>query len=299
MDLKHTLAPLAAVLIWAGNTVVSKAAASVIDPATISFYRWLLAGILLALFFARPVWRQRREIKPYLPKLFVLGILGMVMYQCLIYIAAETTSATNMGILASLMPLMSVGISMIVLREKATVGVVCGGVLSLAGLVYLLSEGHPTVLLSQGIAVGDGLMLLACACYALYGVLIKYWAIPMNAWHSVLIQVWSVVPVLFIYYLSHFAPPLTAAGLPLVLYAGIPASMFAPFLWMYGVDKLGPTSASMMMNLLPLFTVVIAILFLGESLHVYHVIGGGIALLGVVFAQLLKPRAHLGAKVGA
>ena len=288
MNPKHTVLPLIAVMIWAGNTIVSKLADGAIDPAAISFYRWLLAGGLLALVFAKPVWRQRREVWPHLPKLFVLGMLGMVLYQCLAYVAAQTTSATNMGILASLMPLMAVGFSVALLGDKATVGGVFGGLLSLVGLIYLLSHGHPATLLSHGVASGDCLMLLASASYACYGVLLKYWAIPLKIWHSLSIQIWSAIPVLLVYYLSQSAPPITAAGLPLVLYAGIPASVIAPILWMHGVGKLGPARTTTLMNLLPVFTVMIAVLFLGESLHLYHIVGGGIAMLGVVCAQTLK-----------
>jgi drug/metabolite transporter (DMT)-like permease len=288
MQARHYLFPVIAVLIWAINTIVSKMAVGVIDPAAISFFRWLLAGVLLALAFGRPVWRQRAVVKPYLGKLFVLGMLGMVMYQCLAYIAAQTTSATNMGILASMMPLLAVGLSVLLLGEAATVGGVFGGLVSLLGLAYLLSHGDPAALLAHGAAIGDGLMLLACLSYAGYGVLLKRWKIPLNNWHSLLVQVWCAVPVLFIYYLSQSAPPVTSAGLPLVLFAGIPASIVAPFLWMHGLAKLGPSRATTLMNLLPVFTVIIAMLFLGETLHAYDVIGGGVTLLGVLMVQLLK-----------
>jgi len=288
MNLKHTIFPLTAVLIWAGNVIVSKLADGVVDPAAIAFYRWLLAGALLLPIFAKPVWQQRRQVFRYLPKLFVLSMLGMVMYQCLAYVAAQTTSATNMGILTSLMPLMAVGFSVLLLGDKATPGTVFGSLLSLIGLTYLLSHGRPSMLLAHGIATGDCLMLLASAAYAGYGVLLKYWAIPLKIWHSLSIQIWCAIPVLLVYYLSQSAPPITAAGLPLILYAGIPASVLAPMLWMHGVGKLGPSRTTMLMNLLPVFTVLIAVLFLGEPLHLYHVIGGGIALCGVLFAQKFK-----------
>ncbi len=288
MQARHYLFPVIAVLIWAINTIVSKMAVGVIDPAAISFFRWLLAGVLLALAFGRPVWQQRALVQPYLGKLFVLGMLGMVLYQCLAYIAAQTTSATNMGILASMMPLLAVGLSVMLLNEAATVGGVFGGLVSLLGLAYLLSHGDPVALLAHGAAVGDGLMLLACLAYAGYGVLLKRWKIPLNNWHSLLVQVWCAVPVLFIYYLSQSAPPVSKAGLPLVLFAGIPASIVAPFLWMHGLAKLGPSRATTLMNLLPVFTVIIAMLFLGETLHAYDVIGGGVTLLGVLMVQLLK-----------
>jgi drug/metabolite transporter (DMT)-like permease len=288
MNFKYTIFPVLAVLIWGANTVVNKLAANVIDPAAISFYRWLLAGVLLGLFFAKPVWRQRHEIRPFVPKLFVLGMLGMVLYQCLAYIAAQTTTATNMGIVVSLVPLLAVGLSVLLLGEAATVGGVVGGILSLLGLIYLLSHGQPAALLSHGPVLGDCLMLIASLAYAGYSVLLKRWAIPLVNWHSLVVQIWTVIPVLFIYYLSQSAPPLTMAGLPLVLYAGIPASMIAPFLWMVGISKLGPGRTTALMNLLPVFTVLIAVLFLGETLQTYHVIGGGVTLLGVVLAQYLK-----------
>ncbi|MDB5990395.1 MAG: multidrug transporter [Herbaspirillum sp.] len=288
MNFKYTISPVLAVLIWGANTVVNKLAANVIDPAAISFYRWLLAGVLLGLFFAKPVWRQRRQIWPFVPKLFVLGMLGMVLYQCLAYIAAQTTTATNMGIVVSLVPLLAVGLSVLLLGEAATVGGVVGGVLSLLGLIYLLSHGQPAALLSHGPVLGDCLMLVASLAYASYSVLLKRWAIPLVNWHSLVVQIWTVIPVLFVYYLSQSAPPLTMAGLPLVLYAGIPASVIAPFLWMLGISKLGPGRTTALMNLLPVFTVLIAVLFLGETLQTYHVIGGGVTLLGVVLAQYLK-----------
>jgi drug/metabolite transporter (DMT)-like permease len=292
MNVKHpifaVLCPVLAVFIWGANTVVNKLASNVIDPAAISFYRWLLAGVLLGVCFGRPVWRQRRQILPLLPKLFVLGMLGMVLYQCLAYIAAQTTTATNMGIVVSLVPLLAVGLSVLLLGEAATVGGVVGGILSLLGLVFLLSHGHPTALLSHGPVLGDCLMLLASLAYAGYSVLLKRWAIPLLNWHSLVVQIWTVLPVLFVYYLSQSAPPLTAAGLPLVLYAGIPASVIAPFLWMVGISKLGPGRTTALMNLLPVFTVLIAVLFLGEALQAYHVIGGGVTLLGVALAQYLK-----------
>jgi drug/metabolite transporter (DMT)-like permease len=277
-----------AVMIWAINTIVSKYAATVIEPAAISFYRWLLAGLILGVFFARPVWKIRRTARPYLVKLFILGMLGMFMYQCLAYVAAQTTTATNMGIVVTLLPLMSLGVSMLLLGEPVTIRGLAGCALSLAGLTYLLGHGNPIVLLQQGPVLGDGLMFLAVLCYALYNVLLKRWSIPLNNWHSLLLQIWCVMPILFFYYLIHACPPVTMEALPLVLYAGIPASIIAPLLWMHGVSKLGPSNAAILINLLPIFTGAIAIAFLGEAMHAYHVIGGGVTLLGVILVQSVK-----------
>jgi len=81
---------------------------------------------------------------------------------------------------------------------------------------------------------------------------------------------------------------LNAQNIPLVLFAGIPASIIAPYLWIQGVIRLGANKTSIFMNLAPIFTAVIAVIFLHEQLHSYHLIGGGITLLGVILAQRLR-----------
>jgi len=70
------LFPLLAILIWAANTVVSKAAAGVLDPAAISFYRWVIAALALSPFCLPQLWRRRADIRPWLGKLLVLSLLA-------------------------------------------------------------------------------------------------------------------------------------------------------------------------------------------------------------------------------
>ncbi len=288
MRLKYTAFALLAILIWAGNTVVSKMAAGAIEPAVISFERWLLAALVLTPFLLRPSWRNRAAIRPYFFKLLALSLLGMVLYQSLAYFAADTTSATNMGIIASLMPLLTLWLSSLLLGESPTLGTVAGGLLSLTGLILLIGKGEPALLLAHGIGYGDGLMLLATLAYAGYGVLLRKWPMPIPTWQMLYVQIWIAVLLLLPGFWLAPASPITAANLPLVLYAGIAASIVSAFLWMEGVGNLGAARATMYMNLMPLFTALIAVLLLSETLHGYHLLGGGIALAGVLLAQTLK-----------
>lgn len=284
----NLLFPLFAVLIWSLNAVVSKAAASAIDPAAISFYRWLLALLTLTPFVLPGVWRNRAEIKKYWWKFLVLGLLGMVLYQSLAYYAAHSVSALFMGIIASLIPLLTVLISLVLLSVVPTVGIAAGSLLSLAGLVWLVSGGHPEKLLQQGIGVGELMMFAATASYALYGVLTKRWAIPVGNWQSLYMQIVFGVLMLIPNFLLVSDAELTRQNMPLVLFAGIPASIIAPFLWIKGVHHLGANTASIFMNLTPIFTAIIAVFFLHEHLQSYHLIGGGITLAGVILAQRLR-----------
>ncbi|MEN5014784.1 DMT family transporter [Erwinia sp. Eh17-17] len=280
--------PLLAVLIWSVNAIVSKMSASAIDPAAISFYRWLLALLVLAPFALPGVWRHRQQVRQSWWKLLILGLLGMVLYQSLAYYAAHSVSALFMGILNAMIPLLTVLLSVVVMRLAPTVGILLGSLLSFCGLVWLVSAGDPAQLWSHGLGKGEMMMFAASTSYALYGVLTKRWAIPLPNWQSLWIQIFFGVLLLTPNFLMATDVSLNMHNIPLVLFAGIPASIVAPFLWIQGVMRLGASTASIFMNLVPIFTAIIAVSFLHESLHSYHFIGGGITLAGVILAQRLR-----------
>lgn len=289
----NMLFPLLAVLIWSVNAVVSKLSATAIDPAAISFYRWLLALIALTPWVLPGVCRNWPAVRANGWKLMVLGLLGMVLYQSLAYYAAHSVSALYMGIIVSLIPLLTILISIVLLRIAPTVGVALGSVLSFCGLIWLVSAGQPGALLQHGIGKGELMMLAATASYALYGVLTKRWAIDLPNWQSLYVQILFGVMLLLPNFLMAQDIGLNEHNIPLVLFAGIPASIIAPFLWIQGVMRLGANTTSIFMNLAPVFTAAIAVLFLHEQLHSYHWIGGGVTLVGVVLSQRLRiPLGH-------
>ncbi|WP_299108572.1 DMT family transporter [uncultured Bradyrhizobium sp.] len=176
---------------------------------------------------------------------------------------------------------------------------ICGAPLSFAGLVYLVSGGDLSSLLQNGVHAGDALMLLAAIVYALYGVLLKRWNLPITGWQSTYMQALCALAVMFPAFLATPAPlrQVNAATLPLIIYAGALASVVLPFLWIRGVAQLGPNRCAIFMNLLPVLTAAAAIVMLGEPVKPFHVIGGGLALLGVACAQAF-PRPLRAARQG-
>lgn len=277
--------PLLTILIWAGNTVVTKMSAGAIFPAEIGFYRWLLAGLLFTPFVLPQVWRNRAAIRPHLGKLFVLGVLGMAVYQSLAYFAASITSATNMGIILSLMPLMSLTLSIAWLGQRLTFGALFGALVSFVGVLEVVSAGQPTALLQQGLNHGDLLMLVATLAYAVYSCLLKKWQLRLPPLQLLYLQVLVAILVLLPLFLMSPKTGLTANNLGLVLYACVLASMIAPLLWMRAVQRLGPSRTTLFFNLLPVLTAVIAALLLDERLASYHLYGGLLTLAGVVLAE--------------
>ncbi len=275
-------APLTTVLIWSGNAVVTKAAADVISPGSIAFYRWALALLALVPFIGPAAWRNRATARRFWSQLLMGGILGMVVYQCLAYVAAKTTTAINMGVILALMPLFSTLLASVFAAERLTLARVIGGIISVGGLIYLTSQGNPLGLARNGVHVGDALMLVAVLANSLYGVMLKRWALPLPVWEQLFWQVLAATIVLIPIWLAGPISPITSANLPLVLYAALPTSLLAPACWMIAINRLGAARTALTINLLPVVVALLAWATLGEQLRAYHYIGGGFALLGVV-----------------
>jgi drug/metabolite transporter (DMT)-like permease len=280
-----SLAPFLAVLIWAGNLIAAKISVQVIAPEAMAFYRALIAALILTPFLLGRVWKNQREVRSHWAKLAVLGLLGTSLYQEILYVTAGKTSATNMGIITSAIPLATLALSQFLLKERATLLAILGAILSLVGLLILMEKGHPEILFTQGFNSGDVLIVTASVIYALYGVLLQRWNLPLPLWESLYMQ--SLFGAIFLvpFYLRAPYSPVTRSNWFVILYAGLGASVFAPYLWMKGVKQIGSNRTSIFMNLLPLLTALIAVVMLRESLHLYHVAGGAMTICGVVIAQ--------------
>jgi drug/metabolite transporter (DMT)-like permease len=284
------LFPLLAILLWAGNVIASRLSAHVIGPQAITFYRLLLAVAVMSPFVARPAWRNRSAIWPHLGQFCILGFLAMCLFQSVSYLAAQTSTATNMALFTALTPMLTVGLSILLLKETPTWGLAVGGLLAFAGLTYLVSGGHPASILRGGLHPGDVLMFAAALVYALYGVLLKLWRLPVGGWQSTYMQALCALVMMFPALLA--TPPnlrqLSPQTAPLILYAGVMASVVLPFFWIRGVEALGPSRCAIFMYLLPIFTAAGAIQMLGEPVRAFHLIGGGIVLAGVALAQIVN-----------
>ena len=277
--------PMIAVLIWSMNIAVTRYISDYISPVSISFYRWLVAFIILTPFILPQVWKQRQLVQKHLIQLAVLSAFGMLLYQGLAYSAAHYTTATNMGIINAFIPVFTVFVSILILKEVPNRYAVIGSIMSLFGLLYVISRGHLANLSQLGGHWGDVLMVIAVFFYAFYGVFLKKWQLKIPLSVSLYVQIifTLIYHLPFIFYLG--IDPINKQNVASVLYAGVFASLIAPLVWMLAVQYLGPNRTSIFMNLMPIFTAIIAYFWLREEWTVYHTIGGVIILVGIVLAQ--------------
>ena len=277
--------PVIAVLIWSMNIVVTRYVADYISPVSISFYRWLIAFLILTPFMFLKVWRQRQLIRQHFVQFAVLSAFGMVLYQGLAYSASHYTTATNMGLINAFIPVFTIFVSMLVLKEIPNRFAVIGSLLSFIGLLYVMAQGSLSNLLQIGGHWGDILMTLAVFFYAFYGVFLKKWQLKVPLLLSLYIQIGFALIYHLPFILWFGLDAINAQNAASVLYAGAFPSLLAPLLWMMAVQSIGPNRSSIFMNLMPVFTAIIAYVWLKEAWTIYHSIGGVIILMGILLAQ--------------
>lgn len=279
------LFPIIAVLIWAINMVVTRYAVELISPISISFYRWVIAWLLLSPFFLFSVVSNWQILKPHVGKLALLALFGMVCYQGLAYSAAQYTTATNMGIVNAFIPIFSIFLSVMILGIKPKIYAWLGSGLSIIGLIYLVAQGDLSHLMQGNHVLGDLMMVLAVALYAFYGVFLQKWQLKLPLGLMLYVQI-SFAVVFHLPLLMYFGlDPLSPNNYQPVLYAALFPSLIAPFVWMLAIQHLGSNRSSIFLNLAPIFTAIIAYYVLAEQWTSYHTIGGILVLSGILLAQ--------------
>lgn len=277
--------PLLAVLIWSMNVAVTRYVVDYISPVSISFYRWFVAFLILTPFMLAKVWRERQLVSQHWKQLAVLGAFGMVLYQGLGYSAAHYTTATNMGIINAFIPVFTIFVAMFMLKDIPNRFAVVGSLLSFLGLIYVMAQGDLLSLIQSGGHLGDAMMVLAVFFYAFYSVFLKKWKLQIPLMISLYVQIFFALLYHLPFVLWLGLDAIDQQNVASVLYAGIFPSLIAPLVWMLAVQMIGPNRTSIFMNLMPVFTAIIANIWLAEAWTVYHSIGGVIILLGILLAQ--------------
>jgi drug/metabolite transporter (DMT)-like permease len=277
-----------ATLFWAGNWVLGRALREVFEPNALNLWRWLIAVVALAPFALPRVLANLPAVRRSAGPLVVLALLGVALFQSLIYTGLKTTTAVNAVLLNSSFPAFMLLCSWVVERERATRRQVAGMLISLAGILVILSRGELSSLARLEFHSGDALILLAMPVWGVYSVLLK--RRPPELDGIAFLFVISVIGVLLLLPAfaieAHFAPPRWpgAEGIAAVLYVGLAASVGAFICWNRGVAIVGANAAGFTIHLLPAFGTLMAILFLHESFRFFHAAGIATILAGVLIA---------------
>ncbi len=275
-------------LVWAGNAVVARAMAGELPPIGLAFWRWLLAALIVLPFAWPHLRRDARVMRDHWPIMVVLSALGIAFFNAGLYIAAQTTTALNILMLQTSVPVLIVFATYLIFRDKVTVRQTAGIALSLAGALTLIVHGDAHVLTSLDFNVGDLWMLAASVVYAIYTAQLRLR--PDVHGLSFLVATFFLGAMLLApFYLAEtllmqHPMPLSGHALLAIGYVSVFASAVGYFAYNRTVELLGANTAGLSVYLVPVFGTILAIAALGERPHLYHVIGIGLIAGGILLA---------------
>jgi drug/metabolite transporter (DMT)-like permease len=271
-------------LFWAGNHAIGRWSAGLVPPVTLAFMRWSGAA-LLVLPLAWPLLkRDWPAIRANLPILLALGLTGAGLFNTLQYIALNGTTATNAGIINSASPVLIALLAFALYGDRVRPAQIAGIGMSLIGVLVVVGKGSLATLASLEVNHGDLVMLAAVVIWALYTVLLrKRPAMHVLSFAAVTYVIASALNALLAAFevASGASVTWSAPVVAAILYTAIFPSFLAYLFFNRGVEIIGPTRAGAFMHLVPLFTVALAMIFLGEEPHFYHAAGLALILAGV------------------
>lgn len=281
-------------LMWAGNFVVGRAIRDDISPITLSFGRWIIALIFLLPFS----WRA---IKHDLPRywenrwaLLGVSVTGITLFNSLVYAGLHSTTASNALLMNSFIPVIILIISALFYGQKLNGYQILGLALSCFGVFTIILAGDWHNLLALKFSHGDLIVFLAIICFALFTLWLKKLPEDLNRIGLLSAQMIIGAVILLPFYIWESMHGMhntwNVGSISGLVYVGIFASVIAYFLFMIGVSKVGPERAGVFMHLMPVFGAILSVIFLGESLHIYHAVGIAAIFVGLALSNIQKPR---------
>lgn len=282
-------------LIWGGNALVGKLAVGEIAPMTLVLLRWIGALLVLMPFALPHVVKDWQKIKPALGWFVVYGGIGFALFNLLFYVAAHDTSAVNIALIQATIPMLILLINRLFFRQYLIFPQVIGLLMTLLGVLFIVSGGQWQVLKNLQLNHGDMLMLLAALCYAVYSITLRYK--PAVSWLS-FIFVAGVFALLLVLPFAVFeiinaeqaVLNFNAKVALLLLYVAIFPSIVAQIAYAKGVSLIGANRAGVAINLVPVFGALMAVVFLGEAFRWFHLAGLLLVMGGIVLSERFARR---------
>ena len=263
-----------ATVIWSGNFIIARGLHNSIPPVSLAFWRWVAAVCIFLPFALKPLITEWDILKKNILYLSVTSLLGITIFNTLVYIAGHTTTALNLSLISITFPVFIVIFSRIIFHELITINKGIGIILVAAGVVLLISKGNISALFNISFAIGDIWMLLAAIIFAVYSILLKHKPVQLSILAFQLSTFILGLTFLFPFFIWEYVTvpyvEFDTKTIFSIFYLGIFASLTAFILWNKAIMALGPSKAGMIYYTLPIFSGFLAYLFLNENISIIH-----------------------------
>ncbi len=271
-------------LFLALNHVIARAVHTEVPPVGLAFWRWATAIPILLPF----VWRRRKQSLPIIrANLLPLASLGCLMISCtaLLLVGLNYTTVINVALVNTTQPALTVLFGWLFFRERLTLLQAAGVSSALGGVSVILTKGDWQMLSTLDFNAGDLVALVGTCGFAIYALNIRKIPESLTSAEALLAIIATGCVALFPFYVFEsvmYRPvPLNGTAIAAILTLAVFASVLGMLMWNVGNQIVGPKRASIFINLLPVFGTVMAVVFLGERLYLYYLIGVVLVCLGI------------------
>ncbi len=276
--------------LWGSNAVVARVLLDGISAAWLAWLRWAVVLVMLAPF----VFRERRAIaaalRSHTRELAIFAVLGFAPQNVLVYTGLSGTTAINLGLLNSAIPVMIVALLAVIKRRAPGLFESIGLAISVTGVLLIVAHGDPRAILRLDFNSWDLLVLTGMLIWALFTIKLGDRAIPLSfpafCFAAGLIGLVLTMPALGWDLAVHGAPRPSLPTLAGILYIGALPTLAAMLLYGYGVARVGAVQAGIFTHLVPVFAAIFATLMIGEHLHSFHAAGFALIAGGAILCCL-------------
>jgi len=289
--LQGVLLALAATLLWSGNFIISRAVNKDIGPVSLAFYRWLTASIIIAPFAFKRLNEEKKVVIANYRYLIFVSLTGIALFNTFVYVAGHYTSAINMALIGTTSsPIFATIMAVVFLKEKLSRYRVIGMVVCISGILMLISNGSWSKLAAFHFSKGDLWILAGAFAFAIYNVLVRKKPTSISAINFLFIIFSIGTLMLFPFYLRELIYEAPTNWNPIligsIVYLGLGTSAIAFLCWNLAIQKLGAGRTVLFGNLIPVFSIIEAVILLGEKMTSAHIISGIIVVSGLAIANL-------------
>jgi drug/metabolite transporter (DMT)-like permease len=280
--------------LWGGTFIAGRMLAGVVEPASAAFLRFFIASLAM-LIVTRGLEGKLPLPRPglWLP-LILLGLTGVFAYNVFFFHGLQHISAGRASLIVAGTPLVITLFAAAFLRERLTPLKTCGVLLSLAGAIMVISNGHPGSLLVGGFGRGEQALVgcvLSWSAYSLIGRSVLRSLPPLAAvcYSSIIGTIFLAFPAAGEGLFFGDLPKISPLAWSSLVYLGLGGTALGFSLYYKGIRKIGASRAGIFINLVPVFALLLSWLILGESIKPSVLAGGCMVLTGVALANY-RPR---------
>ena len=279
-----------ATLFWAGNFIVGKAAfVEDIPPMSLVFFRWSLVWLILLPFTYKEIIKHKEVILKNLPLLFFLALTSVGLFNSFTYLALVHTQVINASLFNTAIPAMIILLCFIFKIEKTNRFQIMGLILSVLGILSIITKLDFNILLSLNFNKGDIIMIGGVITWGLYSSFLKKkkFTLPLLT----LVHILCTFGLLFI--LPQFLFEISQGKIIkfdfnlsyILIYLALFPSIGSYYCWAGAVSIIGANRAGIFLSLIPLFSTILAMFFFNENFYFFHFIGSVLIVLGLILSN--------------